>query len=77
MVVASEDPDSVVDRFADIAEVVALVERSSQRAVGVTPDGVPVTLTVVPAASFGTALIRATGSPEYVAALEPLPEGPT
>ena len=37
-------------------------------------EGVPVTLVVARPASFGTELLRATGSPEYVQALEPLPE---
>jgi DNA polymerase (family 10) len=37
---------------------------------------VPVELTVAPSQRFGTELVRATGSHEYVAALEPLPEAP-
>jgi DNA polymerase (family X) len=44
--------------------------------VGVTVDGVPVELVVADTRRFGTALVRATGSPAYVAALEPLPEAP-
>ena len=44
------------------------------RAVGVTVEGVPVELVVAEPAAFGTALVRATGSPAYVAALEPLPD---
>jgi DNA polymerase (family 10) len=35
---------------------------------------VPVELIVAPPRAFGTALVRATGSPEWVAAHEPLPE---
>jgi DNA polymerase (family 10) len=42
----------------------------------VTVEGVPIELVVTGAASFGTAFVRATGSPDYVAALEPLPEAP-
>ncbi len=43
---------------------------------GVTVEGVPVELVVAEPERFGSALIRATGSAEYVAALEPLPDGP-
>ena len=43
---------------------------------GVTVDGVAVELVVAARASFGSALLRATGSPAYVAALEPVPDGP-
>ena len=39
-------------------------------------DGVPVELVVSDGQRFGTALVRATGSPAYVRALEPLPEAP-
>jgi len=35
---------------------------------------VPIELVVAPPRAFGTALVRATGAPAYVAALEPLPE---
>jgi DNA polymerase (family X) len=44
--------------------------------VGVTVEGVPVELVAVEPDRFGAALLRATGSPLYVAALEPLPEAP-
>ena len=47
-----------------------------RRALGVTVEGVPVELVVAEPESFGTALVRATGSEEYVAALEPLPDAP-
>jgi DNA polymerase (family 10) len=40
----------------------------------VTVEGVPVELVVAKPESFGTELFRATGSPEYVAALGTLPE---
>jgi DNA polymerase (family 10) len=42
----------------------------------VTVDGVPVELIAAEPARFGTALLRATGAPAYVAALEPLPDAP-
>jgi DNA polymerase (family 10) len=37
-------------------------------------EGVPVELVVAEPERFGTALLRATGAPAYVAALEPLPD---
>jgi DNA polymerase (family 10) len=66
----------VIERFAGLPQIVALIERDERRAVGVTVEGVPVELVSTEPGEFGTALIRATGSPEYVAALEPLPIGP-
>jgi len=39
-------------------------------------DGVPIELVTAPPERFGTELVRATGAPAYVAALEPLPEAP-
>jgi len=77
IVVSAADPAPVVDRFAAAADTVALVETRSDGAVGVTADGLPVELVVAPPDAVGTALVRATGSPAYVAALEPLPEAPT
>jgi DNA polymerase (family 10) len=56
--------------FAAVPEIVALVEPG----VGVTIEGVPVELVVAAPEAWGTALVRATGSSEWVAALEPLPE---
>jgi DNA polymerase (family 10) len=77
-VVASSDrPDALLDRFAGLAGVVAVLERSDRRALGLTVEGVPVTLVVAPPTSFGTELVRATGSAEYVEALEPIPEAAT
>jgi len=45
--------------------------------VAVTVEGIPVEITVAEPHAFGTALIRATGSAEYVASLGPLPDAPT
>ena len=53
-----------------------MVEQDERRAVGVTVEGVPVELVAAEPERFGTALVRATGSPAYVAALEPLPDAP-
>jgi DNA polymerase (family X) len=52
------------------------VEQEERRALGVTVEGVPVELVAAEPERFGTALVRATGSPAYVAALEPLPDAP-
>ena len=70
-------PEEVLDRFARLPQIVAVLEREPRRALGVTVEGVAVELSVPEPARYGTALIRATGAPAYVAALEPLPAGPT
>ena len=72
VVVESAEPDAARARFAALPEIVAMVDDMC----GVTVDGVVVELVVSPAASFGTALVRATGSAAYVGELEPLPEAP-
>jgi DNA polymerase (family X) len=77
VVCAADDPAAVLDRFAGLAAIVAVVEREERRAVGVTVEGVPIELLAAEPAGFGTALVRATGSARYVAALEPLPAAPT
>jgi DNA polymerase (family 10) len=76
IVCSSEHPEPLLDRFLELPQLVAAVERGDWRAVGVTVVGVPVELVVAPPPRFGTELVRATGSPAYVAALEPLPEAP-
>jgi DNA polymerase (family 10) len=73
VVVAGDDPDEVIARFADLPEIVSLAEQDGARALGVTVEGVPVELVVAPRREFGTALVRATGSAAYVAALGELP----
>jgi DNA polymerase (family 10) len=70
-------PGDVLARFAELPQIVAVIEQGKRHAVGVTVEGVPVELTVPEPGWLGTALLRATGSPEYVAALEPLPGAPT
>jgi DNA polymerase (family X) len=76
VVCASRDPRPVVERFAELPQIAALIEKDERRAVGVTVEGVPVELVVSEPERFGTALVRATGSPAYVAGLEPLPDAP-
>jgi DNA polymerase (family X) len=70
------NPEPVLDRFARLPQIVALVEREERRTVGVTVEGVPIELVAAEPDRFGTALVRATGSPQYVEALEPLPDAP-
>lgn len=76
VVCAASDPRSVLERFAALPQIVAVVEQGERHAVGVTVEGVPVELVAAEPQRFGTALVRATGSPAHVAALEPLPDGP-
>ena len=76
VVCAAEDPGPVLDRFAGLPQVVAILEQTERGAIGVTVEGVPVELVVPDPERFGTALMRATGSPAYASALEPLPDAP-
>ena len=73
---ASSEPGPLLERFAELPQIVAMIERGERRAVGVTVEGVPVELLAPEPRRFGTELVRATGSAVYVAALEPLPEAP-
>jgi DNA polymerase (family 10) len=72
LAVVSTAPDAAA-RFAALAQIVALVDAT----VGLTVEGVPVELVVAAPRSFGTELVRATGTPGYVASLGPLPDAPT
>jgi DNA polymerase (family X) len=74
VVCAADDPAPTLARFAELAQIVAVVEQEDRRAIGVTVEGVPIELVVAAPDRLGTALARATGSPAYVAALEPLPD---
>jgi DNA polymerase (family X) len=76
VVCAAADPGPVLARFIGLPQIVAVVEQGERRAVGVTVEGVPVELVAAEPERFGTAVVRATGSPAYVAALEPLPDAP-
>jgi DNA polymerase (family X) len=75
VVVASEEPAEAIQRFEELPQIVALVEREDRSAVGVTVEGVPVELRAPSPKRFGTEFIRATGAEPYVEALEPLPDG--
>jgi DNA polymerase (family X) len=76
VVVPGEDANEVIDRFRALTDIVSIVEREGDRAVGVTVEGVPVELVVAPHSRLGTELVRATGSERYVDALGPLPAAP-
>ena len=76
IVCAAAEPSSALARFAELPQIVAMVEQEERRAVGLTVEGVPVELVVAAPERIGTALLRATGSPAFVAALEPLPDAP-
>jgi DNA polymerase (family X) len=76
VVCAAADPAPLLERFGSLPQIVAIVEQAERRALGVTVEGVPVELLVAAPEQFGTALMRATGAPEYVEALEPLPDAP-
>jgi DNA polymerase (family 10) len=74
VVCAAAKPAPVLKRFGDLPQIVTVVEEAARRAVGVTVEGVAVELVVAEPRCFGTALVRATGAPAYVTALEPLPD---
>ncbi len=76
VVVSAARTEPVLDAFERLPSIVVVVERTARRAVGVTLEGVSVELVVARPDTFGSELIRATGSREYVDALEPLPEAP-
>jgi DNA polymerase (family X) len=74
VVCAADDAEPVLERFQLLPTIVSLLERDERRALGVTLEGVPVTLVVASERRFGTELFRVTGSPEYVESYEPLPD---
>jgi DNA polymerase (family X) len=76
VVCAAPDPQRVLASFGALPQIVAVVDEGEGHAVGVTVEGVPVELVAAEPQQFGSALVRATGSPAYVAALEPLPDAP-
>jgi DNA polymerase (family 10) len=76
VVCRASGPERLLEDFATLPQIVAVIERDEWRAVGVTVEGVALELVVAPPEAFGTALLRATGAPAYVEALEPLPDAP-
>ena len=75
VVCAAEDPGPTLAAFERLPMIVAVVERDERRVVGVTVEGVPITLVVAEPHRLGAALIAATGSAEYVDSLGELPDG--
>ncbi|HYI74072.1 MAG TPA: hypothetical protein VEW90_02295, partial [Gaiellaceae bacterium] len=73
VVVSSDEPAQVLDRFAELPAIVVVLAREERRASGLTVDGVPVSVFVTDPEAYGTEFVRATGSAEYVAALGALP----
>jgi DNA polymerase (family 10) len=67
---------AALERFADLPQIVTVVEWDERRAVGITFEGVPVELIVAEPQRFGTELVRATGTREFVESLGPLPDAP-
>src|SRR4051794_38101581 len=76
VVCAAAEPSAVLEGFAALPQIVAMVEQGDRRAVGLTVEGVPVELVAAEPERFGTALLRATGAPAFLAPLEPLPDAP-
>jgi DNA polymerase (family 10) len=77
VVAAAHDPAPTLARFAELPQIVAIINQSDRFACGLTVEGLPIELHVPAPDHFGTALLRATGSHRYVAALGPLPDAPT
>ena len=73
--VVSTSPKSL-ERFATLPQIVSVVERRDDRAVGVTVEGVPIELVVAAPHRLGSELVRATGTREFVQSLGALPDAP-
>jgi DNA polymerase (family 10) len=76
VVVPTERPGDVVAAFEALPQIVTVVERDDHHALGVTVEGVSVTLHVAQPARLGTELLRRTGARAYVDGLGPLPDTP-
>jgi DNA polymerase (family 10) len=74
VVAAADDPRPLLERFVALPDIVALLDATERRVIGVTLDGTPIELVAAAPGARGTELVRATGTAAYVAALEPLPE---
>jgi DNA polymerase (family X) len=68
---------AALDRLAELPDVIAVAERDGPRALAVTTEGVAIEVVVAPPGGFGTELVRATGSEEWLASLPPLPTAET
>jgi len=77
VVCAASHAGPILDAFEGLPLIVATIDRGERHAVGVTVEGVPVTLVVADPSRFGTELVRATGSTAYIESLGRLPAAPT
>jgi DNA polymerase (family X) len=77
VVKAAAEWPSVVGSFEHAPGVAAVLEQAPRWALGVTVDGVPVELYIPHPDELGAALVRATGSDEFVRGLGELPPAPT
>ena len=76
VVCAAREPSRALAGFAELPQIVAVIEEGERHVVGVTVEGVPVELVAAEPERLGTALVRATGSAAYIEGLEPLPDAP-
>jgi DNA polymerase (family 10) len=76
VVCSAADPRPLRERFAALPQIVAVASETAHHVVGVTVEGVAVELFIASPQAFGTELLRATGSAEYVADLGSLAERP-
>jgi DNA polymerase (family 10) len=72
IVVVTRSPKRVATRLADIVADLETLDGGRYR--GLARGEMPVIFHLTGASAAGTALVRATGSAEFVAAIEPLPE---
>ena len=63
-----------LERAVGLPDIVAVAERDESRVLAVTADGIPVEIIAAPRRRFGTELLRATGSAEWIESLPELPE---
>ena len=76
VVCAAAEPAPALARFAELPQIVAVIEQAERRAVGVTVEGVPVELVAAEPSGSGPRSCARPGSAAYVEALEPLPDAP-
>jgi DNA polymerase (family 10) len=74
VVCVASSPEEIAQRLRRSRAIVDVGSCSPSRVEAVTIEGVPIAVIVAPPHLFGTELVRATGSPEFVADLETLPE---
>ena len=59
---------------AELPQIVAILEQDESRVIGVTAEGYPIEVIAATAETLDAALVRAIGSPEWVAAHPKLPD---